>query len=91
MENKPQQIYCDESGMTGPKLLDSDQQYFSYASIAIDADIAQECIERIVKDYRVQGKELKAKNLLKYNRGRQAISDIIECHHENILGLPQEI
>jgi len=85
MEIKPQPIYCDESGMTGPQLLDSDQEYFSYASIAIDAGVAQECVERITKDYRVQGKELKAKNLLGYNRGRQAISDILECHHENLL------
>jgi hypothetical protein len=83
--DKPQKVYCDESGTTGNNLLNPDQPYFSYASIAIDDDIAQACVEKVIKDFRVQGGELKAKNLLGFSKGRRAISYILECHHEKIL------
>ena len=34
----PATIYCDEAGFTGNNLLDTQQPYFSYASVAIDPD-----------------------------------------------------
>lgn len=85
MEKSIQQIYCDESGATGNKLMDPAQPMFSYASIAISHEEAKDCVDRILRDFRVQGGELKSKNLVKYNRGRKAITRVLEQQHERML------
>lgn len=72
-----QRIYFDESGFTGNNLLNEKQQYFAYASVATDPHEAKEVVDRIMKQYGVQGTELKGKNLVKYNRGRRAMDDIL--------------
>jgi hypothetical protein len=74
----PTSVFCDESGFTGEFLLDRRQRYFSYASITIEPEEANEIVARIIKDYRVQAKELKGRKLLEYARGRRAILDIVE-------------
>jgi hypothetical protein len=40
----PQTIYFDEAGYTGNKLLDRDQPYFVYASVAIDETEARQTV-----------------------------------------------
>lgn len=72
-----QKIYFDESGFTGNNLLNEKQNYFAYASVATDPDEAKEVVARIMKQYGVQGAELKGKNLVKFSRGRRAMDDIL--------------
>lgn len=75
-------LYCDESGQTGENLLDPSQPFFSYAALRIDPLKAQEAANRLIKDYRIQG-EIKSSNLLKYSKGRQAVTQILhEFHHD---------
>lgn len=76
-----QRIYFDESGFTGNNLLDEKQSYFAYASVATNPEEAKEVVTRIMKQYGVQGSELKGKNLVKFSRGRKAIDDIL-THYE---------
>lgn len=78
----PQNIYFDESGFTGNNLLHPNQQYFAYASIATDDDEAQQIVERLIKVYGIQGGELKGSRLIKFNRGRKAIDELLS-HFEN--------
>lgn len=71
-----QEIYCDESGFTGNNLLYPNQPFFTYASIAISNEEAAACVEELIKDYGVQGGELKGANLVKFNKGRKAVSTV---------------
>jgi hypothetical protein len=73
-----QRIYFDESGFTGNNLLNEQQDYFAYASVATDPDEAREVVARIMKDYRVQGNELKGKSLVKRYQGKLAIDEILK-------------
>jgi len=72
-----QRIYFDESGFTGNNLLHERQNYFAYASVATNPEEAEILVRKIIKDYRVQGSELKGKNLVKFNKGRHAIDEIL--------------
>lgn len=76
-----QSIYFDESGFTGNNLLNERQNYFAYASVATNPEEAESLVRKIIKDYRVQGSELKGKNLVKFNKGRHAIDEILS-HYE---------
>lgn len=76
--NKPQEIYCDESGFTGGNLLDEQAPFFAYAAVAVSHEEATTFVREIIKDYRVQASELKFQNLIKYSKGRQAIARILE-------------
>jgi hypothetical protein len=71
-----QQVWCDESGFTGNKLLDRQQPLFVYCSVAISATEAAELIAMLAKDGSVQG-EVKAAKLLRYNQGRKAIERLV--------------
>jgi hypothetical protein len=73
-----QTIYCDESGFTGNNLSNVEQLHFVYAGVAITPEEANEIKDRVIRDYRVNGVELKGKNLVKYAKGRRAVSDILE-------------
>lgn len=77
----PQKIYFDESGFTGNNLLNEKQNYFAYASVATTPEEAEGVVNRIMKDYQIQGKELKGKNLAKYSRTRRAMDEIL-THYE---------
>jgi hypothetical protein len=74
----PQTIYCDESGFTGNHLSNVDQPHFVYAAVAITQAEADEINDRVIREYRVNGSELKAKNLVEYARGRRAVSAILD-------------
>jgi hypothetical protein len=71
-------IYCDESGFTGNNLLNQQQQFFAYSSVAIEAADARSLVEHIVDTHKLQGVELKFKNLQKSANGHRAISGILE-------------
>ena len=73
-----QKIYFDESGFTGNNLLNQNQTFFSYASVATCDDEAKDFVEYLIKKYGVQNGELKGGKLIKYNKGRKAISEIFE-------------
>lgn len=73
----PQKIYFDESGFTGNNLLHPRQNYFAYASVATDDDEAQETVERLIKQYNIQGGELKGANLVKFAKGRRLITEVL--------------
>ncbi len=80
----PQKVYFDESGFTGDHLLDKKQNNFTYASVATDEDGAKNFVEYLLKKYKVQGNELKGKNLIKHNDGRKAIDEIFEHYKGKI-------
>lgn len=70
-------IYCDESGFTGPELLRG-SPYFTYSSIAIEPQEAEELVAEIVRDYRIQSPELKGRKMLRHPRSRRAIAHVFE-------------
>jgi hypothetical protein len=72
----PQCIYFDESGFTGNNLLHPSQKFFAYASVASDDLEAEKFVEEAIRKYRVQGGELKGKNLVRFARGRNLIDEI---------------
>jgi uncharacterized protein DUF3800 len=74
----PQTIFCDEAGFTGNNLLDPAQPFFTYAALAIDPEHASSIVASIIRDFGVNGKELKGQRLLRSNRGRQAVSTILK-------------
>ena len=73
----PTKIYFDESGFTGNNLLHPHQQIFTYGSVQVEEDEADKFVKEIIKKYNVQGGELKGSNLIKYKKGRKAISEIL--------------
>ncbi len=73
-----QEIYCDESGFTGGNLLDEDTPFFAYATVAVSHEEAKEFVSGVMRDYKVQTSELKFQKLIKYSRGRQAITHILK-------------
>lgn len=77
-----QEIYCDESGFTGGNLLDAASPFFTYATVAVSQDEAKEFVDKVIKDYKVQSTELKFNKLIKYSRGKQAITYILKTFHE---------
>ncbi len=74
----PQAIYGDESGFTGNNLLNKTQPFFSYATVAGEKEEFKDFVSKIIADYNVQGGELKSSKLLKYNKGRKAITEILK-------------
>lgn len=77
-QNEVQEIYCDESGFTGNNLLDETTPFFAYATVAVSHEEAKEFVERVMKDYKVQTDELKFQKLIKYSRGKQAITHLLK-------------
>ena len=66
-------IYLDEAGATGNHLLDPEQPYFVYASVALETDEASAIHAEMVDRFRIQGPELKGTNLTKRPKGRDAV------------------
>ncbi|TDE18978.1 DUF3800 domain-containing protein [Vibrio owensii] len=75
-----QKIYFDESGFTGNNLLSARQEFFSYGSVASSDEEAKEVVEHIIKKYKIQNGELKGGRLLGNNRGKKAISELLEIY-----------
>lgn len=70
-------LFFDESGFTGSRLLDASQPVFAYASVAIEERRAWEILDRARKDHPVQMPELKAQKLLSTERGRNLIAQVL--------------
>ncbi len=70
-------IFCDEAGFTGNNLLDAEQDIFAYATIAIEPNAASERVARTIHDFRLQGKELKGKRLVRSGMGQRAITRLL--------------
>jgi Protein of unknown function (DUF3800) len=77
-------VFCDEAGFTGNNLLDSEQEVFALAGVAMDADRAQEVVERTVTDFKLQGQELKGSRMLKTDQGRRAITSVLKGCAQNV-------
>ena len=71
-------IFCDEAGFTGNNLSDSTQEVFTFASVTMEPDQAKETVERTLRNFRLQGTELKGARLLKTNAGRRAITSVLK-------------
>lgn len=88
-------IYCDEAGHTGPHLLSKDQRFFAFSSVNIPDEEAFAIIAKARQDNPVQMPELKAPALLRSERGRRLVSDILAAcdgrfawnAHEKLLAL----
>lgn len=70
-------IACDESGHTGPDLLQKDQRYFAYASVSIKDDDAFDIIRKVRLAHPVQMPELKGRTLLSSERGRRLVTALL--------------
>jgi len=77
MKQTIQEIYCDESGYSGNNLIDRDSPIFAYASVAVNHEEATEYVNNIIKKYKLQGGELKGRNLLKSSKGQKVIAEIL--------------
>ena len=71
------EIACDESGFTGPDLLQKDQRIFAFSSVSISDAEAFELISRARTKRNIQMEELKASRLLGSPRGRKVIEDVL--------------
>jgi hypothetical protein len=76
---QPLDIFCDEAGNTGPAMLDDDQPYFAYSSVAVTELEALELVGEARRRFPVQMPELKAAKLLKTGKGRQLIREILSA------------
>lgn len=70
-------IFCDESGFTGHDLFNPSQPYFTYAAVQISNQEADHLLSNVRQQFGIKG-EFKCSKLLTYNRGRKAISAILE-------------
>lgn len=73
------EIYCDESGYTGPDLLQDQQPHFSYAGVAVSLEEARDLIARIRRDHLIANPELKATDLIRTETGLHAILDVLKA------------
>jgi hypothetical protein len=72
-------LYIDESGFTGPDLLERTQQFVAYAAVEIEERRAAEILAESRARYFNQGTEFKASNLLKHERGRRQVLDVLKA------------
>ncbi|MFL9480024.1 DUF3800 domain-containing protein, partial [Acinetobacter baumannii] len=72
------QIYCDESGFTGNRLLDADQPIFTFASVASNEQESKYIVEKVIQKYGIQNGEIKSGNLVKSPKGLRALDEILE-------------
>lgn len=73
------EIACDEAGHTGPDLLQQDQRYFAFGSVALSDQEAFDIIQQARKAHPVQMPELKASKLLGSAAGIRLVSSIFEA------------
>ena len=50
---------------------------FTYATVAVNHQEAEEFINKVIKDYRIQNGELKFQKLVRHSKGKQAISYLL--------------
>lgn len=64
-------LFCDESGYTGPNLLD-EQRFYVYSSVAMPHELAVEIEGKLRTDFGINSKELKFENF-SHKRGKEAL------------------
>ena len=74
-------VYFDESGFTGNRLLDSKQPIFSSAAVVIQDEEAKALVAHIIKKYQIQNGEIKGGKLVKKIKGRRALDEILNSLH----------
>jgi len=73
-----QKIYGDEAGFTGENMLDDQQPYFCYTTVAIDETEAEKIISELRDKYHFQnGSELKGKTVYKRRDNLRIIEDLL--------------
>jgi len=77
-------LYFDESGFTGENLLSNEQKTFSYASVNITSCEAEALVAKIIAKYKIQNGELKAVKLIRRDKGKQVILEILEKIQDKI-------
>ncbi len=77
-------LYFDESGFTGENLLHEEQTTFSYSSINIDPVEAESFVKETIEKHKIQNGELKAVKLIRRERGKRLIIDILEQFQDKI-------
>lgn len=75
MARPPIDVFCDESGYTGTRLLDPDQRVFSFAAVAVGDDEAWRVLDGARRRHGVPDGELKATSLVKSASGRALMLD----------------
>lgn len=78
MTDQSATIYFDESGYTGNNLLHPRQTVFAYGSVQVEPQEAADFVHYLIRKYNVQNGELKGANLIKFNKGRRALSEILK-------------
>jgi hypothetical protein len=71
-------VFCDESGFTGEHLSNPDQRFFAYGSVAIAPEAASALVAKTIRDFRLQGTELKGRNPLRNAPGRKALVAVLD-------------
>jgi hypothetical protein len=71
-------LYCDEAGHTGDGLRDAQQPFFAYAGVAVTAAESAELVAEVRALTRTSAPELKAVDLYKHSRGRDACKLLVE-------------
>ncbi|MEU0007838.1 hypothetical protein ABZ079_27020 [Streptomyces sp. NPDC006314] len=59
------EVACDESGSDGENLVGGNTAVFAHASVALPADVAEECVREIRRRIRSPAEEYKANHLLR--------------------------
>ena len=74
-------LYFDESGFTGNDLLSLNQTVFSYASVESSQEESENFVKYLLNKYHVQNGEIKSSKLLRGNKGKKLIDEVLE-HYE---------
>jgi hypothetical protein len=72
-------LFIDESGFTGPDLLERAQPFVAYAAVEIEEKRAASILAESRARYFNQGSEFKASKLLKHERGRRQVLDVLKA------------
>ena len=71
-------VFCDEAGFTGNRMLDAQQPYFTYSAVAVDPAEGAEFVASVIRDFGIQGVEMKAERLVKFSKGRRALTKVLD-------------
>lgn len=76
---EPLEVFFDESGFTGPRLLDPVQRLFSYASVQISDGEAWSILDKARSNNPVQMPELKASKLVASTNGISLMKEVLSA------------
>lgn len=79
MSDQTINVFCDESGYTGTRLLDPEQRVFSFAAVAVPDEEAWSILNAARNRHAIPGQELKSTMLLKTPLGRAFVLEVLEA------------